>query len=435
MKGHVRRRGAGYVYVVELDRDADGKRRQRWRSGFRTKREAESALTDALAALKAGEDVAPDKLTVGVFLTERWLPSAAATLRPGTLSLYETLVRVHIVPAIGGRRLQGLTGADLNRLYAQLAAEGSEEGRGPLGIHAVRRVHGVMHRALRDAVRWKAVTRNVADDADPPLASAQQREMSTWDAEQLGRFLEAADGLAGERTAAGTRRSRKGAECAYTRTRAADPMQVALWYTAALTGMRRGEVAGLRWSDLDLAEGTASVQRARVMVDGAVQVSSPKTARGRRVVSLDPLVVAELRRWRATQLEEFMRYRTAWDDREPTADGKGRPRHIFTHLVRSAGQGGEDLYGVPIRPDWMCRAFRALATEAALPPIRLHDLRHTWATLAFQANAHPKTVSDQLGHANISVTLDIYSHVLPGLQAEATSRVAALVQATRKAER
>ena len=176
MKGHVRRRGSGWVYVVELDRDVDGKRRQRWRSGFRTKREADSALTDALAALKAGEDVAPDKLTVGAFLVERWLPSAAATLRPGTLSLYETLVRVHIVPAIGGRRLQGLTGADLNRLYVQLAAEGSEEGRGVLGTHAVRRVHGVLHRALRDAVRWKAVARNVADDADPPLPSAQQRE-------------------------------------------------------------------------------------------------------------------------------------------------------------------------------------------------------------------------------------------------------------------
>ena len=196
--------------------------------------------------------------------------------------------------------------------------------------------------------------------------------------------------------------------------------------------MRRGEVCGLRWSDVDLAEGTASVQRARVMVDGAVQVSSPKTARGRRVVSLDPLVVAELRRWRATQLEEFMRYRRAWDDREPTADGKGRPRHIFTHLVRAAGQGHQDRYGVPIRPDWMCSAFRALAKEAGLPPIRLHDLRHTWATLAFQASAHPKTVSDQLGHANISVTLDIYSHVLPGLQAEATSRVAALVRAARE---
>ena len=168
MKGHVRRRGAGYVYVVELDKTAEGKRQQRWRSGFRTKREAENALTDALAALKSGEDVAPDKLTVGAFLTDRWLPSAAATLRPGTLSLYETLVRVHIVPAIGARRLQALSGADLNRLYAQLASEGSEEGRGPLGTHAVRRVHGVLHRALRDAVRWKAVTRNVADDADPP---------------------------------------------------------------------------------------------------------------------------------------------------------------------------------------------------------------------------------------------------------------------------
>jgi integrase len=292
-------------------------------------------------------------------------------------------------------------------------------------------VHGVLHRALRDAVRWKAVARNVADDADPPLASAQLREMRTWDAEQLSRFLGAADRLASERRATAERRSRKGTLYAYTRARAAEPMQVALWYVAALTGMRRGEVCGLRWGDLDLDGGTASIQRARVMVDGAVEVSSPKTSRGRRVVSLDPIVVAELRSWHKTQLEEFMRYRDFWEDREPSADGKGRPRHVFTHLVRS---GKHQLYGVPIRPDWMCTAFRALAAEAGLPAIRLHDLRHTWATLAFQANAHPKTVSDQLGHANISVTLDIYSHVLPGLQAEATSRVAALVQAAGKAK-
>ena len=291
----------------------------------------------------------------------------------------------------------------------------------------------MLHRALRDAVRWKAVTRNVADDADPPSPSAQQREMSTWTAEEVGRFLEAADALAEERASTTTRRSRKGTEYSYTRTVAGDPMQVALWYVAALTGMRRGEVCGLRWTDLDLGRGTASVQRARVMVGGRVEVSSPKTSRGRRVVAIDPLAVGELRRWRATQLEEFVQYRKAWQDCEPTADGKGRPRHVFTHVVRR-GREGQDSYRVPIRPDWMCGAFRASA-QASLPPIRLHDLRHSWATLALQAGVHPKTVADQLGHANISVTLDIYSHVLPALQAEASSRVAELVTAARKAQR
>jgi integrase len=167
------------------------------------------------------------------------------------------------------------------------------------------------------------------------------------------------------------------------------------------------------------------------MVDGRVEVSGPKTSRGRRVVAIDPVAVGELRRWRAIQLEQFVQYRKAWADCEPTADRQGRPRYVFTHLVRYSDQ---DHYGVPIRPDWMCGAFRALAKETGLPTIRLHDLRHTWATLALQAGVNPKTVADQLGHANISVTLDIYSHVLPGLQAEATSRVAGLVFASRKAE-
>ncbi len=226
------------------------------------------------------------------------------------------------------------------------------------------------------------MTRNVADDAHPPSPSAQQREMSTWTAEEVGRFLEAADALAEERASTTTRRSRKGTEYSYTRTVAGDPMQVALWYVAALTGMRRGEVCGLRRTDLDLGRGTASVQRARVMVGGRVEVSSPKTSRGRRVVersTRSPL--ASCARGALPSSRSSCDAAKAWQDCEPTADGKGRPRHVFTHVVRR-GREGQDSYGVPIRPDWMCGAFRALAAQASLPPIRFHDLRHSWATLA-----------------------------------------------------
>ncbi len=197
-------------------------------------------------------------------------------------------------------------------------------------------------------------------------------------------------------------------------------MQVALWYTAALTGMRRGEVCGLRWSDLDLKAGTASVQRARVIVGGEVAVSPPKTARGRRVVALDDGTVAQLHRWKKVQAAQKLERGKEWSDR----DG-----YVFTH--EAAYAQGETRFGVPVRPDWMGSAFRALVAEVGLPAIRLHDLRHTWATLAFQEKQHPKTVADQLGHANISVTLDIYSHAVPGLQTEAVGRVAKLALAKR----
>ena len=204
--------------------------------------------------------------------------------------------------------------------------------------------------------------------------------MKTWSGAQLAAFLEATS----------------------------DDRLHGLWHLLALTGMRRGEALGLRWEDVDLEAGRLSVRRALIPNGKTVVVSEPKTARGRRVVALDPGTVNVLKAQAARQLQE----QPEWD--EASSDSG----YVFTK---------ED--GTPYHPEVVSRFFRQAVKRAMLPEIRLHDLRHTNATLALRAGIHPKVVSERLGHATVSITLDTYSHAIPAMQEEAAARIAELVSA------
>jgi integrase len=173
-----------------------------------------------------------------------------------------------------------------------------------------------------------------------------------------------------------------------------------------MTGMRRGEAIGLRWSDVDLENGRLSVRRALVPVDREVIVSEPKTVKGRRVIALDVATVEVLKAQAARQLDE----KDKWDE-----------AGVETGLVFTQESGAA------LDPENVSRYFRYAVKKAALPPIRLHDLRHTHATLALQAGIHPKVVSERLGHAAVSITLDTYSHAIPAMQEEAAALIAGLV--------
>jgi integrase len=227
-------------------------------------------------------------------------------------------------------------------------------------------------------LQWGLVVRNVADAASPPSnRAAKAPPPQTWSASELRTFLA---------STAGTR---------------LEP----LWQLYATCGLRRGEALGLRWRDVDLDGGTVAIAKARVSTDRGVVEGQPKSGRG-RAVALDAGTVAKLREHRKCQLEE----RLAWGPAYAAED------YVFTR---------ED--GVPYSPDHVTRAFRKAVKRAGLPPIRLHDLRHTWASLALAAGVNPKVVSERLGHATVSFTLDTYSHVMPGLQEDAAARVAALL--------
>ncbi|MGH9053348.1 MAG: site-specific integrase [Acidimicrobiia bacterium] len=170
--------------------------------------------------------------------------------------------------------------------------------------------------------------------------------------------------------------------------------------------MRRGEVLGLRWGDVDLEAGRLAIRQTLLAIRHVLSYSEPKTKRGRRLVSLDPVTWSALRDHRKAQIEERLRAGSAWVD----------SGLVFTNEI-----------GEPIHPDRVTKLFGRLASQAGLPRIRLHDLRHGWATLAFEAGEHPKAVSEQLGHSTVSLTLDTYTHAIPAMQQEMAERVARLI--------
>ena len=410
MRGHIRRRGkASFEFIVDVG-PASAQRCQRchrrfWierkpkelcpkcggelaeteerrraiKGGFATQRECQAALNKVLTAVEARTYAPPTRITVKAFLLSEWLPAVKGTLRPTTYASYTMLAREHIIPGLGSLQLQKLTPGAINALYAYLLEEGRVCGKGGLSPSSVRRVHAVLHRACRDAVRWGRLTVNPVDAADPPKASAEHSErLPVWSAEQLSAFLASV----------------------------ADHRLFALWRLLAMTGMRRGEALGLAWQDLDMEGGRLTIRRAWVPVNGVGQMSEPKTRRGRRTIALDPVTLDALRAHAARQADEQSHGDAAWND----------SGFVFT---------GTD--GQPLQPWAVSKAFRDHAKAAMLPPIPLHGLRHSYATLALASGVNPRIVSARLGHSTVALTLDVYSHVLPQADQEAAERIAELL--------
>jgi integrase len=328
--------------------------------------------------------VLPLRQTFGEYLTATWLPAIRSTVRPSTYDSYARNIRIHVTPkSLAAVSVQQVQAPMLNALYADLL-EGQH--RRPLSPRSVSYVHTILHRALRDAVRWNLLARNPSDFADPPRArpSEQVRER-TWTSIEVARFLKA------------TSASRHST----------------LWRLYATTGLRRGEALGLRWDDIDLSGGRLSVNRTLVQShdyareDTGLSWGTPKTARGRRTVALDPDTVAALRAHRARQFEERLRAGSGYDDQGL----------VFCSRA-----------GEPLHPKVISNLFRKAVQRHDMPYLSVHGLRHTWATLALQAGVHPKIVQERLGHSTISITLDIYSHVNPAMDAEAANTVAALIR-------
>ena len=260
--------------------------------------------------------------------------------------------------------------ADLGALYATLTERG-------LAPKTVRNVHSLVRSALRDAVTWGPVTRNVASSIKPPRVA--QSEMATWSAQQLRAFLD----------------------------HVAEDRLYAAWLLLATTGMRRGEALGLQWRDVSLDRARLSVRQALVLVGNEPALQEPKTAKGRRSIPLPPQTVAALKAHEAAQAQERLALGADYDNSRDL---------VFRRPD-----------GTCVHPSSLSRRFEALVRQTRLPEIRLHDLRHTFATLALQAGVPVKVVSEMRGHASVTITYDTYSHVIPGMAEDATSKVAALL--------
>jgi len=277
------------------------------------------------------------------------------------------------VPIIGRVHLAKLSPLDVQRLYADRLAAG-------LSPTTVNLIHCVLHRALKQAVRWGLLTRNVTEAVDPPREATP--EYSTWNKEQAAAFLAVAD----------------------------QHEWAALWRLALLTGMRRGEMLGLQWGDVDLAKRTISVQRTQSRAShGGFEFGQPKTKHGRRQIALPQSVVGSLKAHRLKQVEARLKVGEAYTD---------------------LGMVFADVLGRPLHPNTVSYQFHSLVRKARLPRLRIHDLRHTSETLMLANNVHPKIVSERLGHANIGITLDRYSHVTAQMQQEAAAQLEALLEAS-----
>ncbi len=366
-------------FVVDVGVGPNGRRRQAKRRGFKTKREAQESLDRLRVGHHDSTYVAPSHQTLRGFLVDDWLPAMRIRLEPSTWESYERNLRLHVLPSIGGLTLQSLDGGRLNGLYARLLESGRKTGPGGLSPRTVRYIHTILHGALNDAVRWDRVVINVATRADPPSTrSAKPPEMRTWTRDDLARFLDIT----------------------------ADDRYQPAWLFLATTGARRGEALGLRWSDVDLETGQATIRQTITSVGDEVHIAPrTKTDRVRRI-ELDARTVAVLRAWRARQAQERLRSGGEYDD------------HDLVFCRRD---------GKPFNPKRFSREFDRRLTRFALPRIRLHDLRHTWATLALEAGIDVKVVADRLGHSSPVITWTIYQHVTPAMQSGAAEKVAGLI--------
>lgn len=379
-QGFVRKRGSTWTYYFEDDPDpSTGRRVQRSKGGFATKKDAQAALAEVTSELNKGRFVEPHRIRVGEFLTDRWLPSIKETVRFSTYDHYRRNAEIHVAPRIGGIQLANLTPVRINAFYTDLLASGRRDGKGGLSPKSVRNIHVMLRKALADAHRWELVARNPVEQANPPanVRSAAREEFRTWTAPELRQFL---DSMRGKK-------------------------HFAAMYLAATTGMRRGEVLGLRWRDVHFREGTISITQTLLSVAYELRFSKPKTQRSRRSIAVD----------RAT-MEVLAAH---------------RERAVAEAEFEGAGEGDALVFskpdGSPFHPDWFRQVFERQVARSDLPRIRFHDLRHTHATLALRAGVHPKIVSERLGHSSVALTLDIYSHAAPDIQAEAADTVARLI--------
>ncbi len=362
-----KRRDGRWAAVVKLGYK-DGKR---WRKSFygTTRREVQERLTAALRAHQRGLPVVPERETVGQFL-QQWLTECVKPgVRPRTHEGYAGHVRLHIAPALGRVRLGKLSPQDVQRFLNTKLGEGHSP-------RTVQYMHAVLRRALGQALKWGMVARNVATLVDPPRV--ERPEVQPLSPDQARAFLAAVQGTRLE----------------------------ALYSVALAVGLRRGEALGLRWTDVDLDTGTLKVRTSLQRVDGRLQLVEPKTARSRRTIALPQSAIIALRHHRVRQLQERLLAGQRWHD----------TGMVFTTTI-----------GTPLDPRNVYRHFQRALAEAGLPRKRFHDLRHTCATLLLAQGVHPRVVMDILGHSQIALTMDTYSHVIPTLQREAAGRMDALL--------
>jgi integrase len=406
------KRHGTWSFVHELPPGPDGSRRQSSRGGFATQAQARDALNQELGKLRRGTYVERSQATVSEYL-DQWL-AAKVTLRDTTRKAYRDHITLYLKPGLGHLRLQDCRDTDIETLYAAMRLLGTDDADPsdwlvrrlvevrrystikPLSDASMHRVHATLMSALNTAVKRKRLDANPAEHVEVPSgrrpravvwtdarvahwrATGERPAVAVWTAKQTGAFLDAA----------------------------ARHRLYPIYHLIAYRGLRRGEAVGAARDGVDLEEGSLRISQTLVQLGWEVRKSTPKTDGSERTVSLDAGSVTVLRRWLATQAADRLAIGAGWHD----------TGLLFTR---------ED--GSAIHPDLVTDTFHRIVEAADLPPIRLHDLRHTAASLALQANVPLKVVSELLGHSGVAITADTYTSVFPEVAAAAAEAVAEVV--------
>ena len=370
MAGQIVKRGEKtWIVRIFQGRDDNGKRRYVNKTIHGTKKSAEKYLTAKLRDKDLGINIEPASESLDKYL-EKWLESVVRSrVREATFDDYKYLLDRYVSPTLGAIKLCDIRSIDIQKVYGDMLGEKE------LSARTVRMTHAVLSSAMKQAVRWHMLPRNPCEFVDLPRMA--RKEMQALSPEEASCFLEAAR---------------------------ADKLGIVLSFALA-TGMRPEEYLALKWSDLDLHAGNATVRRTLVWrKGGGWYFGEPKTSRSRRTIPIPRSLVGELADHRRKQAESRLKKGADYQNNDLVfASGEGTPI-LLRNLVR--------------------RHFQPLLSRAKLSPtLRLYDLRHSCATLLLSAGENPKVVSERLGHASIVLTLDTYSHVLPSMQQAATEKL------------
>jgi integrase len=378
MRGIIFKRGRTYTIVYDT-KDAQGKRKQKWEGGFKTKREAEAALNERVSGTNIG--VAPSRLTVEKYLRE-WCKIQKDKLAPTSWNRYKLAIELWLIPYLGSIKLSRLTAIDIDNAYTEIRKAPRKDGRtGSLSAVTIGLIHGVLRKALNDAVRKKIIGYNPVYGADLPRR--QYIDYKIISADDINRII--------------------------------NHIQGTVYYApvalAALTGMRLGEVLGLRWQDIDIEKQVLYVRLALKRIGAGVLVhEQPKTEKSRRAIKIGEQTISILNKQK--ELQEQWRIQSA-------------EQWVDTGLVCTRVNGealnpssvSSRVYGI----------MKSLGIEG-----NMHSLRHSHATLLLQAGVNIKIVQERLGHSTIQTTADVYSHVQPDMQENAVYAIEEIIRDTSK---
>lgn len=366
MRGHINKRGNKYSFVVDIGRDpVTKKRRQKRMSGFTSEKKARAAMTDMISELNKGLYVEPTNQTFEVHLNQ-WLSHKKNRVSYGTFTFYDANVRNHIIPALGHIKMQDLRPVHIQDFYDSLLASDT------LSRRTVHHIHRIISNCLNMAVRMGELQTNIAAVVEP--IRVPRVEQKYWDADEVETFVEAARGH----------------------------VHFIAFYLAIFTGMRRGEILGLKWDRVDFENKTIYVQRSINEVSGGGKLDNLKSESSYRSITMSEVLIAELKKHKKKQSEHILKMGHDYDNQNFVVATK-----VGTFVLGSN----------------LSRAFRLIRDRLDIEKIRFHDLRHTHASLLFAEKEHPKVVQERLGHSSIEITMDTYSHMLPNMQEEAARKL------------